>query len=304
MQSRKTSRRGSNTSVQSKSNQLKARRRLASAIRPCLGVFEQLESRCLLAASVYVGEPLPSDFTITNDADSSGPVVPTNGDTVTWNPGGTQHPQGAVPGLIFGTDAFSSLGAAIAGADAGGTVYVEAGTYSGNSVLNKRLTLSGAKFGLDARGRVTTPAPNPAVESVLTAPTGNVLELQAGSAQSVINGFAIFGATSGIVSTSGPLNNLQIRNNDFRGSTSSEVFLNDPGTDITVNQNSFDGTTQTGGDLFHLDTDGFNGFQLLDNWLKNRTGGTGFFVDGNHNVGPSVSRTPLISGNLIDNNQT
>src|SRR5207344_3425782 len=97
---------------------------------------------------------------------------------------------------------------------------------------------------------------------------------------SIINGFAFYAGTRGIESFSGPLNNLQIVNNDFRGSLNSEIFLNDNGTDITVSQNSLDGTSQTGGDLFHLDTDTFNGLYVTNNWIKNRTGGTGFFVDG------------------------
>src|SRR4051794_14618183 len=78
--------------------------RLASAVRLGVRVLEQLETRQLLAASVYVGENLPTDFTITND---TAPPGLSNGDTVTWNPSGTQHPQGAVAGLIFGTDAFA-----------------------------------------------------------------------------------------------------------------------------------------------------------------------------------------------------
>jgi hypothetical protein len=85
--------------------------KLASAVRPW---FEKLEFRRLLAASVYVGENLASDFTITND---TAPAGLSNGDTVTWNPSGTQHPQGAVPGLIFGTDAFTTLSGAVTGAD-------------------------------------------------------------------------------------------------------------------------------------------------------------------------------------------
>ena len=88
--------------------------------------IEQLENRRLLAASVYVGENLASDFTITTDLRLPGLST---GDTVTWNPSGTQHPQGTVPGLIFGIEAFTSLNSAVAligGVDIGGTVYVEA----------------------------------------------------------------------------------------------------------------------------------------------------------------------------------
>lgn len=182
-------------------------------------------------------------------------------------------------------------------------VNVLAGAYSENIVLNKSVMLLGAQAGVDARGRVLGVA-NPAVETVLTTASGTILTLVTNSANSKIDGFAFSGGVRAIESTSGPIDGVQILNNDFRGSTNSEVFLNDNGLNITVNQNSLDGTSQTGGDLFHLDTDNFNGFQFTNNWVKNRTGGTGFFVDGNHNVGPSVLRNPLISGNVFDNNQT
>ena len=66
-----------------------------------------------------------------------------------------------------------------------------------------------------------------------------------------------------------------------------------------------DGSSKTGGGgLVHLDTDNFNGFYLTNNWIVNGATGTGFFVDGNHNVGPYASRTPLISDNLVDGNDT
>src|SRR5262245_23692982 len=169
-----------------KSNIRRNKRRLARAIGPCVRDIEQLENRRLLAASVYVGENLASDFTITND---TAPAGLSAGDTVTWNPGGTQHPQGAVPGLIFGTDAFTSINAAIAAVDTGGTVYVEAGTYNENVVVAKRLTLSGAKFGTDARGRVVG-APSGATEALIAPAAGKPLELQTGATNVVINGFS------------------------------------------------------------------------------------------------------------------
>jgi hypothetical protein len=83
------------------------------------------------------------------------------------------------------------------------------------------------------------------------------------------------------------------------------VFLNDPGTDVTLNQNSIDGTTKTtSGDLIHLDTDAFPGFRATNNDVLNGATATGLFVDGNHNVGPSMTRTPLLAGNKFNSDQT
>src|SRR5437773_2323923 len=65
--------------------------------------FEALEDRRLLATTRYVDNP--GDFNITTD---TAPPGLSAGDTVTWDPGaGSQH-GAAVPGLIFGTNAFST----------------------------------------------------------------------------------------------------------------------------------------------------------------------------------------------------
>ncbi len=77
----------------------------------------------------------------------------------------------------------------------GHVITVAAGTYPENVILNKSLTLKGAQFGVDARGRVTG-SPNPAVESVIAPATAASLELLAGSSSSTIDGFAMLGNVS------------------------------------------------------------------------------------------------------------
>jgi hypothetical protein len=103
---------------------------------------------------------------------------------------------------------------------------------------------------------------------------------------------------SGIESTSGPSTTSAFSTTDYRvyrlGGVP-ERF----GTDITVNQNYIDTTSRAGGGgVFHLDTDGFNGFHFT-NTITQAAGtspGTGLFVDGNHNV-DRAARNPLIKGN-------
>ncbi|MBK6768225.1 MAG: hypothetical protein IPG72_04205 [Ardenticatenales bacterium] len=189
----------------------------------------------------------------------------------------------------------AAINAAVTGVD---TVRVGPGTYNENLTLGKNIPLLGAQNGVAACGRV-------AGESVITAATGDLLTLVTGSAGARINGFHFSGATRGIVSASGPIDAIEIRNNRFTGFTASGVFLNDTGIDITVDQNELDGAGKTGGGAsFHLDTDGFDGFHFTNNCVQNAALGAGFFTDGVRNVGLSANRGPLFDGNLFVNQVT
>ncbi len=184
-------------------------------------------------------------------------------------------------------------------AASGDTVKVAPGTYAENLILTKSITFLGAQAGVDGRGRVSG-APNPATESIIAPASGIGLELQTGSAGTVINGFSFFGGFRGIESTSGVIDGLQVLDSVFTGFTGHGLFLNNPGTDITLQYNEVDGSSQTsGGGIVHLDQDAFDGFWFLDNNVLN--GDTGLFSDGNRNVGMST-RQPEIIGNLFDGN--
>jgi hypothetical protein len=193
---------------------------------------------------------------------------------------------------------YTSIQAAVNDAVNGDTVQVCAGTYAENVTLAKDITLAGAQAGVDARGRSAS-------ESTIAPASGTGILLQTGVAGATIDGFTIQGGTRGVESNTGPLDGLTLANNRVVGFTGNGVFLNDSGIDVTVSQNVVDGTSKTGGGgLFHLDTDNFDGFQLVDNDIVNGATATGFFVDGNHNVGVSAGRDPLIDGNLIQGNTT
>ena len=161
---------------------------------------------------VYVGNNTPQDFTITNDV---APAGLSNGDTVTWNPSGTQDPQGPVSGLIFGYNAFTSIQSAINAVASGGIVYVEAGSYAGNLTVANNLSVIGA-------GSNTTSS---------SGGGGVDLSLSGGSGVTVtVQGIAFTGGSSAIYSSGvGTLNLTDVASS---GNTSGGTFT---GTNGTVN---------------------------------------------------------------------
>ena len=212
------------------------------------------------------------------------------------------EPTPSPPGSSCADAGYTTIGAAVAAAVPGDTIVVCAGIYTENIILNERLTLLGAQAGVNACGRVAS-------ESIVTPanPLIMTVELDTGSAGTIIDGFSFVGGTRAIVSDTGPIDDLQLLNNRIRQFTGNGVFLDDSGLNITVNQNEVDGTTKVGGGgLVHLDTDNFDGFWFTNNCVVNGVTGTGFFVDGARNVDQSTAgaRLPQFTGNFIDNNGT
>src|ERR1041385_5324968 len=89
--------------------------------------------------------------TITND-DGPPQIVYVDDD---WSsvPNG-DDPDGAGPATAMGFDAFTTIGAGVNAVANPGTVIVYPGTYTENVTTTKTLSLRGARFGVDARGRV------------------------------------------------------------------------------------------------------------------------------------------------------
>jgi hypothetical protein len=206
------------------------------------------------------------------------------------------------PGTGCGDAGYTNIQAAVTAAMSGDTIMVCSGTYIENINLAKSLTLLGARAGENACGRM------PVNDSIVTPllPAVMTVELDTGSAGSIINGFTFRGGTRAIVSDTGPIDGLQLLNNRIELFTGNGVFLDDNGLNITVSQNEIDGSAKVGGGgLFHLDIDNFDGFWFTNNCVLNGVPGTGFFVDGNRNVdGGSGARVPQFVGNFINNNGT
>jgi CSLREA domain-containing protein len=220
-------------------------------------------------------------------------------------PNGTD-PDGAGPATEMGFDAFSTIQGGVSGVASGGTVNVAAGTYTENVNIPQPLTLKGAQFGVDARGRVASESTvSPATASI---PTFTV----AFNGTITIDGFSFSGGSSPaggggggvIVTTVGPNNNMQIVNNRFIGYSTAAVNMNRGGTNITIDKNVMDGSDITGNGqtIFANGTQNFDGLFITNNDIINNAGRYGFFVDGNHNVGESATRAPLIGGNLFNKN--
>jgi Concanavalin A-like lectin/glucanases superfamily/HYR domain len=208
-----------------------------------------------------------------------------SGNILCVNPGGTGG-------------CFASIQAAIDAATDDDVINVLPGTYSENVILNKRLTINGRQAGVDGRGRVVGP-PDTSIESVLTAASGTLIELTTGAAGSVIDGMVLSGGTTGVGSSSGPLDGLHLLNNVIIGFTGNGVFLANDAMDVTIEQNEIDGSSAGSGGLVDFDVDDFDGLNLVNNNIINGSTATGFFCDGNHNIGVSSTRPPLIKGNLI-----
>jgi len=180
-------------------------------------------------------------------------------------------------------------------------VTATAGTFTENDTLTKSLTLRGAQFGVDARGRVAS-------ETIIVSAANTATILVAFNGTLAIDGFSFSGGPTGangvIFTSAGPNNNMQIVNNRFSNFSAAAVWMNRGGSDITIDKNVMDGSNLAGGGqvVFMNGPQLFNGIFVTNNNIINSPGRNGIFVDGSHNVGESATRAPSISGNFIDHN--
>lgn len=128
---------------------------------------------------------------------------------------------------------FATIGAAVAGAAAGATIYVCAGLYPESVAIDKNITLLGAQAGTSA----TSGRTDPAQETVIQPVTGDVFTYSAGVTAAVVDGFTILGQgeNNGIVGLNG-LNTASWKNNIASNTITAMNFFATESATITGNR--------------------------------------------------------------------
>jgi hypothetical protein len=246
-------------------------------------------------------------FSTPQNLSSTAPSVVWVDDSWAGAGAGTDADGAGSNGTIFGYDQFATIQQAIDAVETNGVVNVAAGTYVENLVVNKAISLNGARQ-VDARNRfVSVP---PADESVITAANSSspALDITGGGIGMVISGLAFYGGGTQLQVDGGTLDFMRVQNNAFFNFTGSAVVLNVGGEDITFLQNSMDGSAQTGSDaVFAINsTAAVPGIVINNNYIKNGgANNTGLQLSGDHNVAPSTNlapRVPQINSNNISGN--
>ncbi|MEM0896446.1 MAG: choice-of-anchor Q domain-containing protein, partial [Verrucomicrobiota bacterium] len=197
-----------------------------------------------------------ADYTITNDVAPVG-IVPSAGDTVTWN--GTNG--GPVAGLIFGTNAFTTVQAAINAAEEGCTVHIADGTYQEGAQIDiaKSLTLQGdgdISTTLDGNNAYRViDLPNSPIDVVLDGLTVTRGRPAAGSGGGIRNRGATLKISNATISDSGGgiynqnSGTVSISNTTISDNTGIQGggILNTNNGTVTIFNSTISGNSATGG---------------------------------------------------------
>ncbi|HVX63306.1 MAG TPA: hypothetical protein VHC19_21975, partial [Pirellulales bacterium] len=246
---------------------------------------EPLEDRRLLSVTTaYVANA--ADFT-----DAANPGNPQPGDTVTWNGGGQFA--SPVTGLTFGTDAFTSIAAAVANVSSGGTVDVAPGTYNEHSIsLNQPITLNGPNFGVDPNASTRSAE---AIIDGQTTPNVSVLDITSNDV--IVSGFTVQGAAASGISMGASTSGVQVLDNVITNN-SIGIYANSNGSsliqDNLLTANNVAGPA--GGTAIYSDA-GINGLTINHNVINDQTINSAITLaattaDQNKNV--------TVSNNVID----
>lgn len=209
-------------------------------------------------------------------------------------------------------EAYTTIQAAISAASPGDTVRVEPGLYAENVVIDKSpLTLEGAKASTPAAGRIIGSA-NAAVETVIAPVAGAALTLSHSTGIITVSGFAFAAAgnpSGGVVETLMPAGGLVFRNNDVRvasGATACALYLGHDCVDATFSGNVFLAAANSPAAVEFAAGAAFHGLLFEDNSVQRAVSGALFGIRavGGRQIGPSLLRVPVFSGNTISGQGT
>jgi Right handed beta helix region len=219
--------------------------------------------------------------------------------TTRWvNDNGTPNPSGtscANPG-------YNTIQDAVADASPGDTVRVCAGSYTGPVVVDKTLTLKGAKAGIDARFRTQTGESN-------VSDTTLGFDLQADNI--ILDGFRVGDVTGGPgIQTSPNHSGYQILNNIVRNNVFGIYANTGSGTQSLIRRNLIRGNNQTGaanGNGIYADQ-GTKDLLIRNNAIKNQLNAgillttTGTTVNQDNTIRSNRSLNNTVFVNLFGNN--
>jgi hypothetical protein len=141
------------------------------------------------------------------------------------------------------TAVYTTINAAVTAATPGETILVCPGTYNENVIINKSLTLLGAKAGIDARTRGGSLTGETVINSNFA---GGTIQVQANNV--TIDGVAITNAVYGIIASPPavtPASNVVVQNVYIASASQDGVILYNA-TSGTVRQNLIKNTVNTG----------------------------------------------------------
>ena len=205
-------------------------------------------------------------------------VVYVDDDFAGTTPG--DDPDGAGPATSFGVDSFATIQEGVDAVAAGGTVIVNAGTYSGLNVIDKSVTLSGANAGVHPAVGVNT------TETVGTRAAESIIQhngffaFQPQATDITIDGFRFQGTGSRVIDDQGfDIDNLHITNNIFTntgtpGGSGVVQFQGGDTSDLKVDFNLFQTTGSAPAILLGGATGGganYDGLRIANN-LFNQEG--------------------------------
>jgi uncharacterized repeat protein (TIGR01451 family) len=229
---------------------------------------EGLEDRRLLA-TFYVDDT----FSVTTDTSPGGLSA---GDTVTFQAGaGSAH--SPVAGLTFGTNAFTSIQAAVNAAagtpEANDLILVGSGTFNESVTVNTSVTLLGNRAGVDAQSRTAVN------ESIVSGPNG-ATAFYVTANDVTIDGFTVQNATSpnqfgfGVLLGAGTGGHT-LRNNIIQDNV---VGIGLGSDDTTISNNL-----------------------IIDNNVSGPAGGTGIYSD-EFVAGGTLTNVNITNNTISDNN--